>query len=87
MTDEDDPQKVEVSTPLGERLARLEGEFTAEDRILERSLEGVKHGQNLLIGIAAVAAALAIAILVYILTRMDSISAEIQQAPVPVHAK
>jgi hypothetical protein len=56
-------------TPLdgfGERLARLEGAF-------EEALNGIRHGQNLLLGVMGIGFALVIAVLVYVVQRLDNL--------------
>ena len=63
--------------PLGERIAKLEGVVETEDKLLERGLEGAKHGQALLIGVVGLLAAGAIAMLVYVLQRLDTITLRI----------
>ena len=59
---------------LAERVARLEGVVATEDKSVEREMEGVKHGQMLLIGLCAITIAAAVAILVYMLNRLDTLS-------------
>jgi hypothetical protein len=62
---------------LAERIAHLEGVVETEDRAVERGMETVKHGQILLIGLCAITIAASVAILVYLLNRLDVISMSI----------
>ncbi len=59
--------------PLGERIAKLEGVVETEDKLLERGLESAKHGQALIIGVLAVVVGGSLAMLVYILQRLDTV--------------
>ena len=59
---------------LAERVAHLEGVVEAEDRSFDHGLESVKHGQMLLIGLGAISIAGAIAFIIYLLQRLDTIS-------------
>jgi hypothetical protein len=51
---------------IRERLSRLEGAF-------EVALEGIRHGQNLMLGLVGIGFALVIATLVYVVQRIDSL--------------
>ena len=68
---DDDPPK---PADLAERVAHLEGVAETEDKAIERDLESVKHGQMLLIGLCAIGAAAAVAFLVYLLNRLDTLA-------------
>lgn len=59
--------------PLGERIAKLEGVVETEDKLLERGLEAAKHSQALIIGIVGLVVAGSLAMLVYLLQRLDTI--------------
>ena len=73
MTDPDVDKLDDRQDGLGERVAKLEGKIETEDRLVERGLESARHGQMLLIGISAVVITAAIAMLIYILQRLDSL--------------
>ena len=75
MADDDLDELEDKQSALTERVARLEGVVEAEDKGIEHRIEAVKHGQYLLIGISAAVVAAAIALLVYILQRLDTIQA------------
>lgn len=66
--------------PLGERIAKLEGIVETEDKLLERGLEGTKHAQGMIIGIVALVVAGSLAMLVYILQRLDTLQT-VHEAP------
>lgn len=66
--DEDAPDP-----PLGERIAKLEGVVETEDKLLERGLESTRHAQALIVGIIGLVVAGAIAMLVYVLQRLDTL--------------
>ena len=61
--------------PLGERIAKLEGVVETEDKLLERGLEGTRHTQAMIVGIVGLVVAGALAMLVYILQRLDTLQA------------
>ena len=63
---------------LGERIAHLEGVVETEDKAVERGMETVKHGQLLLIGLCAITIAASVAILVYLLNRLDMLEMLVQ---------
>ena len=75
MTDDDDAavRLDDRQDGLGERIAKLEGVVSTEDKLLERGLEAARHGQMLLVGVSAVVITAAIAMLIYILQRLDSL--------------
>ena len=58
---------------LGERVAHLEGVVETEDRSVERGMEALKHGQMLIVGLCAITIAASVAILVYLLNRLDTL--------------
>lgn len=62
------------SDPLGERIAKIEGIVEAEDRLLERGLEGSNKVQAFIIGVVGLLTAAAVALFVYVLQRLDAIS-------------
>lgn len=66
--DEDAPDP-----PLGERIAKLEGVVETEDKLLERGLESTRHAQALIVGIIGLVVAGAVAMLVYVLQRLDTL--------------
>lgn len=70
------------AAPLGERIAKLEGIVEAEDRLLEaqdrlleRGLDTSNRVQTFIIGIVGLVVAGSLAMLVYVLQRLDAISA------------
>jgi hypothetical protein len=60
---------------IGERLARLEGVFEGFNRIVE----GIRHSQNLMIGLVSLLALILIGLSVYELQRLDAMDAQIAQ--------
>lgn len=72
---------------LGERLAHLEGVVEGEDRVLEKGLESARHAQMLLAAVVAIALGAAVAILVYLLNRMDNLSQQVNQPPAVIAKK
>lgn len=62
------------SDPLGERIAKIEGIVEAEDRLLERGLEGSNKVQVFIIAVIGLLTAAAVAFFVYVLQRLDAIS-------------
>lgn len=73
--DDDGPHADE----LAERVAHLEGRVEAEDASFDHGLESVKHGQMILIGVSAVVVGAGIALVIYLLQRLDTISLMIRQ--------
>lgn len=59
--------------PLGERIAKLEGAQESEERLIEHDLDSARHGQLMLAGIVALVVAGSLAMLVYVLQRLDTI--------------
>jgi hypothetical protein len=76
VADDDDIDDLEdKQAVLSERLAHLEGVMETEDKVIEHRVESVKNGLMMLIGISAIVVAAAVALLVYILQRLDAIQA------------
>lgn len=61
--------------PLGERISRLEGVVEAEDKAFERTTESTKHVQVMIIALVGLVVAGSIAMLVYLLQRLDALEA------------
>jgi hypothetical protein len=59
----------------GERLARLEGVFEGFNRIVE----GIRHSQNLMVGLVSLLAMILIGLSVYELQRLDAMDAQLSQ--------
>lgn len=72
--DDDSVPQVPSDPPLGERIAKLEGIVEAEDKLLERGLQGSNNVQVFIIGVIALLAAAAVALFVYVLQRLDAMS-------------
>lgn len=70
--DDDEPPPTQTDHDLAERIARLEGVVETEDKLLERGLESTKNAQGLILGVVALVVAAAVAILVYVLQRLDT---------------
>lgn len=66
----------ESPDPIGERVARLEGVVETEDKLLERGLEAAKHGQVLIAAIVGLVVAGSLAMLVYLLQRLDTLQSQ-----------
>lgn len=62
------------SDELAERVAHLEGRVEAEDNTFDQGLESVKHGQLIIIGVSAVVIGAGVALVIYLLQRIDTIS-------------
>ena len=58
---------------LAERVAHLEGVVEAEDKSVDHRVETVKHGQMIMLGVVAMLVAASVALLVYVLQRLDAI--------------
>jgi len=59
----------------GERLARLEGEFSG----LKAAIEGVRHAQNMTMGLMGIGFAIVIGFGIYTLQRIDNLPAEFER--------
>ncbi len=59
---------------LGQRIAHLEGVVEAEEKAFEHDVDSLRHGQILLIAIIGLVVAGSLAVLVYLLNRMDVMS-------------
>ena len=62
----------------GKAQVPLRINLDTEDKSVERGLEAAKHGQLLLVGLCAITIAASVAILVYLLNRLDTLSILIQ---------
>ena len=60
---------------IGERLAKLEGAFEG----LRDLIEGVRHSQNILMGLVGVGFAIMVAVLVYAITRIDNLPVDFER--------
>lgn len=69
---DDEPARDEDA--LAQRIAHLEGRVEAEDNTFDHGLESVKHGQMILIGVSAVVVGAGVALVIYLLQRIDTIS-------------
>jgi hypothetical protein len=63
------------SPMIGERLAKVEGACEG----LRDSIEGLRHGQNLLMGLVGVGFAVIIAIVGYAISRIDNLPADFER--------
>jgi hypothetical protein len=58
-----------------ERLAKLEGAFDG----LKMAIDGLRHGQNLIVGLLSVGFAIVIFFMGYLLTRIDNLPTEFER--------
>jgi hypothetical protein len=65
----------QIPPDMSERLARLEGAFDG----LKMSIDGLRHGQNITIGLLSVGFAILSAFMFYMLNRIDNLPAEFER--------
>lgn len=59
---------------LSDRVSRLEGVVDTEDKTLEREVSHQSHVQALILGVVGLMVAAGVAMLVYVLQRLDTLS-------------
>src|SRR5580704_12599308 len=65
----------QIPSDMSERLAKLEGAFDG----VKMSCEGLRHGQNMTMGLLSVGFAIVIFFMGYLLTRIDNLPTEFER--------
>jgi len=65
----------QIRDDMNERLAKLEGAFDG----LKMAVDGLRHGQNMIVGLLSVGFAVVIFFMGYLLTRIDNLPTEFER--------